>query len=449
VSDTTTVPAPRRSFARSLQLHQMALELLPGGVSSNARLWHEGCSLQRPCTIFVEKANGSHLTDVDGNVYIDYRLGFGPVILGHSHPAVHDAVHRRDEAGLVFALPHEQEARVARQIRAMVPCAEFVRFANSGTEATMTAIRIARAVTGRERFVKFEGAYHGAHDTVLFSTDPPSDRVGPPERPNAVPKGTGIPKQLADLVVIQRFNQPAALETTFGAIGSDLAGVIVEPVMGNAAVIPPDPDFLPTLRRLCDAHGALLIFDEVKTGFRLAAGGAQEVYGVKPDLATVAKSMGNGYPVAAILGRRRVMQEIGPGRVVHGGTYSGNQLSLTAVEATLHYLREHPVYDTIRKFGAGLMKAFDDTLTDRKIPHLVQGHPAMFQWLLTDRPVREYRDLDHVDGARFRRIQLELLHRGVMIDEDFGEPMFTCFAHDGQDLDQTVEAFDQAIRAAG
>jgi glutamate-1-semialdehyde 2,1-aminomutase len=437
------------SFARSMELHRAALELLPGGVSSNARLWHEGCSLARPCTIFVESASGSHLRDVDGNDYIDYRLGFGPVILGHSYPAVHDAVHRHDEAGLVFALPHEQEARVARQIRTMMPAAEFVRFANSGTEATMTALRIARGATGRERFVKFEGAYHGAHDGVLFSTDPPPELAGPPDHPNSVPKGTGIPGRLADLVLVQRFNRPDQLEETFAQHGPELAAVIVEPVMGNAAVIPPEPGFLQALRRLCDAHGALLIFDEVKTGFRIAPGGAQEFYGVTPDLTTVAKSMGNGYPVAAVLGRRRVMQEIGPGRVVHGGTYSGNLLSLSAVEATLGYLKEQPVFEHLRQYGTALMKGLDDHLADRHVPHVVQGHPAMFQWLLTDEPVREYRELARVDGNRFERIQLELLRRGVMIDEDFGEPMFTCFSHNETDLDQTLEAFDQAVRATG
>jgi glutamate-1-semialdehyde 2,1-aminomutase len=371
------------------------------------------------------------------------------VILGHGHPAVHDAVHRRDESGLVFALPHEQETRVARMIRSMVPCAEFVRFANSGTEATMTAIRIARAVTRRERIVKFEGAYHGAHDAVLFSTDPPMEGIGPPEHPTAVPKGGGIPKRLAELVVVQRFNQSEQIEATFAEHGAELAAVIVEPVMGNAAVIPPAPGFLQTLRKLCDSYGTLLLFDEVKTGFRIAPGGAQEIYGVSPDLATLAKSMGNGYPVAAIVGRRRVMQEIGPGRVVHGGTYSGNRLSLTAVEATLGYLQEHPVFDHLRRYGTALMKGIDDALTDRAIAHVVQGHPAMFQWILTDRPVQEYRDLDRVDSARFQRIQFELLHRGVMIDEDFGEPMFTCFSHDELDLNNTIEAFDQAIRAAG
>ncbi len=440
---------PRRSFARSMEVHKRALEFLPGGVSSNARIWHQECSLERPCTIYIDSAFGSQIKDVDGNEYIDYRMGFGPVILGHSHPAVHGAVHREDEHGLVFALPHEQEIRVAQQIREMVPSAEAVRFANSGTEATMTAVRVARAVTGREKIVKFEGCYHGAHDYVLFSTDPDFDSVGPMEHPVPVPKGTGIPKALADLVVVQRFNQPAQLQRTMEREGNDVACVIVEPVMGNASVIPPEEGFLQVLRKVCDDYGALLIFDEVKTGFRLGPGGAQEHYSVAPDITTLSKSMGNGYPVAAIVGKWEVMRQIGPHRVVHGGTFSGNRISLTAAEATLRFMSENLVFEHLQRFGTDLMRGVGDLLEDRRLPHVVQGHPAMFQWLVTDEPVREYRDLARVDFEAFRQVQMELLHRGVMLDEDGEEPMFICYSHDNEDLETTLEAFDGALGVLG
>ncbi len=439
-------PPRRRSFQRSLELHREALELLPGGVSSNARLWHSTtCTADHPCTLYVRSAKGARLTDVDGNEYIDYRMGFGPVILGHSHATIHDAVHRDDEAGQVFALPHEQEARVARQIRTLMPGAEFVRFANSGTEATMTAIRIARAATGREKIAKFEGGFHGTHDYVLFSTDPPLDQAGATEEPRPIPTGKGIPRSLSDLVVILRFNQPELIDRTLDRLGEGIAGLIVEPVMGNAGVIPPDPGFLSFLRKACDRHGIVLIFDEVKTGFRVGLGGAQEYYGVRPDLTTLAKSMANGYPVAAIAGRRQIMEEIGPGRVVHGGTYSGNRLSLTATESTLRYLATERVHEHLERFGRSLMKGIDEALTDRHVPHVVQGHPAMFQWLLTDSPIREYRDWVRVDGQRFGGIQDALLHLGVMQDEDPGEPMFTSYAHGDDELRQTLEAFGTAL----
>ena len=388
------------------------------------------------------------MVDVDGNEYIDYRMGFGPVILGHGHSAVHDAVHRDDESGIVFALPHEQEARVASLIRSFLPSAEFVRFANSGTEATQTAVRLARAATRREKIAKMEGAYHGAHDYLLYSTDPPFDRVGPPEQPTAVPTGEGIPKRLADLLVVLRFNAPEMIDRILEREGEEIAGLIVEPVLGNAGVIPPEEGFLSYLGKVCDQYGILLIFDEVKTGFRIGPGGAQEHYHVRPDLTTIAKSMGNGYPVAALLGRRGIMSEIGPGRVVHGGTYSGNRVSLTAVEATLRFLREEPVYEHLERYGHDAMRGIDQVLTDRHLPHVVQGHPAMFHWLPTDRPLREFRDWSRVSVDAFAPIQDALLHLGIMQDEDPGEPIFTSYSHRTAELEQTLQAFDTAVRSS-
>lgn len=430
-----------------MELHQQALEIIPAGVSSNARLWHSptSCTPEHPCTLYARSASGARITDVDGNEYIDYRMGFGPVILGHGHRGNHDAVHRDDEAGLVFALPHEQEARVARLIREMMPAAEFVRFANSGTEATMTAIRIARAMTGRDKILKFERCFHGAHDYVLFSTDPDPLSSGPPDSPRPVPASQGIPKILSDLVVVQRFNQTELIDRMLDQWGEEIAGIIVEPVMGNAGTIPPEADFLPFLRKSADEHGIVLIFDEVKTGFRIGPGGAQEHYRVRPDITTLAKSMGNGYPVAAIVGRRKVMESVGPGRVVHGGTYSGNRISLTATEATLRFLRSEQCFDHLERFGRSLMRGIDDLLRDRHVPHVVQGHPAMFSWLPSDRPVREYRDLQRVDNNVFQRIQTELLPLGVMQDEDFGEPIFTSRAHGPPELEETLSTFDSAL----
>jgi glutamate-1-semialdehyde 2,1-aminomutase len=263
-------------------------------------------------------------------------MGFGPVILGHSDPRIHEAVHRVDENGLIYALSHELEIRVAKKIVSMVPCADMVRFCNSGTEATMHAIRVARAFTHREKIVKFEGMYHGAHDYVLYSTDPPFDALRGPVR--TLPQSAGIPKAIDKLCLVERWNDFDRIEKLVKRQGSEIAAIITEPIMGNCSAIMPRDGYLKHLRSLCSDHRILLIFDEVKTGFRVGRGGAQARFGVTPDLATFAKSMGNGYPVACFAGRRDIMDIIGPTKVVHGGTYSGNPVSLAAVDATLDIL---------------------------------------------------------------------------------------------------------------
>jgi glutamate-1-semialdehyde 2,1-aminomutase len=432
-------------FQKSMQLFKEALEVLPAGVSSNARLWRKVCPTGMPCALFVEKADGSHIWDVDGNEYIDYRMGFGPVILGHSYAPVHGIVHRVDEHGLIFALSHEAEIRVARMVRSMVPCAEMIRFANSGTEATMHALRVARAYTGREKVVKMEGMYHGAHDYLLWSIEPPlGGTQSRPPRPEAA--STGIPKALKDLVLVQRFNDFEGVERLFRRCGEEIAAVILEPVMGNCAAITPREGYLEHLKELCEAHGALLIFDEVKTGFRLAPGGAQEVYGVVPDMVTLAKSMGNGYPVAAFAGRREVMEIIGPQKVVHGGTYSSNPISMAATEATLKVLSLRETWKRLRRFGKDLMARLHEVLEERGEAHVINGHPTMFQILFTDQEeVREYRDLARCDLQRFTNLHMALLREGVMVDEDNTECWFTCLAHSTEDLEATAEAVREAV----
>lgn len=433
----------------SLRLYKKALEVLPAGVSSNARIWKAVCPAFMPCSIFVKKARGSKIWDVDGNKYIDYRLGFGPVILGHSHPIIRHKVDKAEENGLVYALSHELEAKVAKKMRSMVPCAEMVRFANSGTEATMHSIRVARAFTGREKIVKFEGHYHGAHDYVLFSTDPPFDT--PIRNGHPIPHVTseGIPKHIKDLVFVERWNDFASIEDTMEKHGSEIAAIITEPIMGNSGAIMPKPGYLRHLKKLCEKHGSILIFDEVKTGFRVAKGGAQELLGVKPHMATFAKSMGNGYPVAALTGIKEIMGEIGPHHVVHGGTYSSNPISLTAVDATLDFMNTRDVFPYLRKFGKELIHGVSDLLRDRKLDFVIQGTGSMFQVMFTDlKEVNEYRDLEHVDMNFYSRLHYELLKEGVMIDEDNEEVIFTSYAHTFQDLGETLDAFDKAIPRA-
>jgi len=432
------------NLERSMELYREALGVLPVGVSSNARLWRSVCPTYVPCSLFVSRAQGSHIWDVDGNDYIDYRMGFGPVILGHSDPRVHERVHAVDETGLVYALSHELEVTVAKKIVSMVACAEMVRFCTSGTEATMHALRVARAYTGREKIVKFEGMYHGAHDYLLFSTDPAFDRVR--GVPRAVPQSLGIPKSIQKLCLVERWNDFDRIEKLVKRKAKEIAAIITEPIMGNSAAIPPREGYLQHLRKLCTDYGILLIFDEVKTGFRVAPGGAQELYGVTPDLATFAKSMGNGYPVACFAGSAEIMDIIGPSKVVHGGTYSGNPVSLAAVDATLDILKDSSFYERLESFGTRLMRGLLEVAEEMKTDMIVNGVPEMFQILFTrHREVREYRDLAKCDLDRYATLHAELLNHGVMIDEDNMECFFTCAAHSDEDLEHTLSAFHQSL----
>ena len=432
------------NFERSMELYREALSVLPAGVSSNARVWRAVCPTYMPCSIFVARAKGSHIWDVDGNEYIDYRMGFGPVILGHSDPRIHEAVHRIDEDGLIYALSHELEITVAKKIASMVPCAEMVRFCNSGTEATMHAIRVARAYTGREKIVKFEGMYHGAHDYVLFSTDPAFDRLKGP--PRSLPQSAGIPRAITKLCLVERWNDFDRIEKLVKRRGDEIAAIITEPIMGNCAAIMPREGYLRHLRQLCSDHGILLILDEVKTGFRVAPGGAQERFGVTPDLATFAKSLGNGYPVACFAGSTEIMNIIGPSKVVHGGTYSGNPVSLAAANARLDILRSEPVWTKLTSFGTRLMKGIREVAEETKEEVLLNGVPEMFQLLFTkQREVHEYRDLAKCDLDRYAALHVELMNHGVMIDEDNMECFFSCEDHSDEDLEKTLAALHQGL----
>ncbi len=432
------------NLTRSMELYREAQSVLPAGVSSNARLWRAVCPTFMPCSIFVSRAKGSHLWDVDGNEFIDYRMGFGPVILGHSDPRIHEAVHRVDEDGLIFALSHELEIEVAKKIASMVPCADMVRFCNSGTEATMHAIRVARAFTKREKVVKFEGMYHGAHDYLLFSTDPPFDQLDGPVRPRV--QSAGIPKAIEKLCLVERWNEFDRIERLLAKHGEEIAAVITEPIMGNSSAITPRDGYLQHLRQLCSEHGIVLIFDEVKTGFRVGPGGAQQKYGVTPDMATFAKSLGNGYPVACFAGKREIMDLIGPSKVAHGGTYSGNPVSLAAASATLDILRDGSVYRKLETFGTSLMRGIREAAKEAKMDALVNGVPEMFQLLFTNQEeVHEYRDLAKCDLNRYAALHVELMNHGVMIDEDNMECFFTCEAHGPEDLEATLAAFRLAL----
>ena len=413
------------------------------GVNSNFRYWGD------EDTLVVTKGEGAYIWDADDNRYIDYRLGFGPIILGHAYPQVVDRVAEAIRGGTVFAWTTPLEIQVAERIVRMTGV-DKVRMANSGTEATMHALRIARAYTARERFIKFEGQYHGMHDYVLFSTAGTSaGALGSPRNPINVQSSSGIPEGIRQYVINLPFNDLERLEETVQARWHELAAILVEPLLGNAASVMPQPGWLEKLRELCDKYGIVLIFDEVKTGFRIANGGAQEFFGVKADLVTYAKSMGNGFPVAAIGGSDDIMGIIGYGGVGHGGTYNGNVVGMAAADATLEILENQPIIETINGYGRSLMDGIGKILTRADIPHFITGPPPMFSLLLgIDEEPRDFRAYCQGDDELYERIAMALIERGVMPDSDGREPWFLCFGHQEQQVADTLTAFEDAVKAA-
>lgn len=429
-----------RTLTKTRSLYEKARAVIPSGVNSNMRDWG-------PDTLVVSRGKGSHIWDADDNRYIDYRLGFGPIILGHGYERVAERVNEAMRAGTIFAWTTELEIRVAERLLRMTGM-DKARLANSGTEATMHALRIARAYTGRERFLKFEGQYHGMHDYVLFSTasTPSVSVLGSRNDPLNVRVTSGIPDGISGYVLNLPFNDTELLERTVEARWQDLAAIIVEPLLGNAAGILPRTGWLEKVRELCDRYGIVLIFDEVKTGFRIARGGAQEYFGTRADLATYAKAMGNGFPVAAIAGTDEVMSVVESGTVLHGGTYTGNVVGAAAADATLEILENEPIIETIYERGERLMDGMAELLTRVDIPHCVIGLPPVFGLILgTDEEPADFRGYMAGDAVLYERLAMALIERGVMPDADGREPWFLCYEHDDADIDETLNVFEDAL----
>ena len=420
---------------------ERAKEVVPFGVSSNFRYWGEGES------IAIARGEGTYVWDMDGNRYIDYRLGYGPVILGHGHPAVVQRVAEAIKGGTVYALSHELEVKVAERIVQMCPGVDKVRFANSGMEATMHALRIARSHTGREKIIKFEGQYHGMYDYMLFSTpSSPAGALGHRRSPVPAPTSSGIPKVIHQLVISLPYNDFDTLERTVRQAWGDVAAIIVEPIMGNMASTMPEPGWLELIRKLCDEYGIVMIMDEVKTGFRIAPGGAQEYFGIHGDLATYAKAMGNGFPIAAIGGNNSVMASVGPGRTAHGGTYCGNTAGTAAADATLELIAEGGVLDTVEARGKVLMDGIHTILTDAGIAHHVFGPPSMFGITFGEKKATDFRSWLKLDHAMYESIMMALLRRGAMPDPDGGEPWFLCASLSEKDVEDTLNWFEDAVK---
>jgi glutamate-1-semialdehyde 2,1-aminomutase len=428
-------------YPHTQAMFERARQVMPWGVSSNFRYWGED-------TPVISRGKGAYIWDVDGNRFIDYRMAFGPIILGHADPRVNRRVHEAIDNGTLFAHTQELEIEVAERIVRMCPGVEQVRFANSGTEATMHALRIARAHTNREKVIKFEGQYHGFHDYVLFSTaytDPGS--IGSRRSPIPVQNSSGIPAALRDLIIILPYNDFESLERAIRSQWGEIAAILVEPIAGNMTSIPPAPGWLEHIRRLCDDYGIVMIMDEVKTGFRIARGGATEYFGVKGDLMTYAKSMANGYPLAAIGGSREVMSVIEPGKVAQGGTYCGNGAGVAAAAATLEILEITDALDSVRRSGEQLIEGIDGLLTEAGLEHAMTGVPAMFAFVLgVTEPPREYRDVVKTDFHTYEAIQSRMRQRGVEYERDPKEPWFLCESHSEEDIAETLNAFLDVLK---
>lgn len=429
---------PSRTIAQPI--YDRARRVMPKGVSSNFRYWGPDS------TPVIARGKGARVWDADGNEFIDYRLGWGPIILGHADDRVNKAVRQAIENGTLFAAATELEVSVAEKIVKLVPGMEMLRFTTTGTEATMHALRVARAYTGREKFIKFEGQFHGTHDYVLFSTASSNlGSLGARRNPIPVQVSSGIPKAIRDFVITVPFNDFEGVERAVKNCHGDLAALMVEPVLGNSVGLEPEPGFLAHLRQLCDEYGVVLIFDEVKTGFRLANGGAREVYGVIPDLSAYAKSLGNGYPVAAFGGKKEIMKQIGSG-VAHAGTFGGNGLSMAAANAVLDILSASPVLAELAKRGQRLKSGMSEILSDADIPHQMAGHPNMQGFLITKREIKDYRDLVYHNAALYSTLLNNLYEKGVFPEPDAREPWFLCEAHDDTLIDETLNRFQDAVK---
>jgi glutamate-1-semialdehyde 2,1-aminomutase len=432
-----------RRTKKSRAHHEKARKLIPAGVESNVRFFP-------PYPFYVNRAQGAYIYDLDGNRIIDYALGYGPMILGHNHPAVMRAAKSQIDKGMMFGASTDMAIDYVKMVRKAMPSIEMFRFANSGTEATMHPLRVARAYTGKEKIAKAEGAYHGGHDYVLQCVDVPGDKLKDKTHQPAVPSGKGIPKSISDLVVIYPFNDWPATEEVITRNADALAAVLIEPIQAGGGCFAPRDNYLKKLRRLTKELGIVLIFDEVLTGFRVAFGGAQERYGVTPDLTSIAKIAGGGYQLAGFGGRKEIMEEIVPkegGNVYHGGTYNAHPVSMAAGLETLKILSRPGTYKKIDAVGDSLFDGLRDVAEDRGVDVWVESIGSLGQLYFTDKEMCTWRDSFETDGDKWRHWFMFSLGKGVF----FGVPhadehLFTSLAHSEKDIQESLEVSDEAFR---
>ncbi len=422
---------------RSREAFAEAQRYLPGGVNSPVRAFKAVGG--EP--VAIDSGRGSRLVDVDGNEYVDYVCSWGPLILGHAHPLVVKAVQRAAERGTSYGASTEAETELARLIREAMSSLELVRFVSSGTEATMSALRLARAFTGRDKIVKFEGCYHGHADGLLV-------QAGSGVATLSLPDSPGVPAAYAEHTLLAPYNSTEAVQALFERWGEQIAAVIVEPVAGNMGVVPPAPGFLEHLRQVTSQAGSLLIFDEVITGFRVGLGGAQALFGVQPDLTCLGKIIGGGLPVGAYGGRREVMEMVAPlGPVYQAGTLSGNPLSVAAGIATLRTLAGPGHYEVLDELGSTLADGLEAAGRRAEVDLRVNRVGSMMTAFFTAEPVTDYDSAKRSDTARYARFHQEMLERGVYLPPSQFEALFVSLSHTRADLESTIAAAEQALRA--
>ncbi|HLI86782.1 MAG TPA: glutamate-1-semialdehyde 2,1-aminomutase [Bryobacteraceae bacterium] len=416
---------------RSEELFRRAQELIPGGVNSPVRAFRSVGGTPP----FLVRGEGARVYDADGHEFIDYVGSWGPLLLGHRHPEILAALEGALAIGTSFGAPTEQEVELAEAIREAMPSIEMVRLVNSGTEATMSAIRLARGFTGRERVIKFEGCYHGHVDSLLVKAGSGLATLG-------LAGSKGVPQSFCDTTMALPYNDVDVLEGVFRTYRDRIAAVIIEPVVGNMGVVPPEPGYLEALREITARQGTILIFDEVMTGFRLAYGGAQERFGIRPDLTTLGKVIGGGLPVGAFGGRKDIMQNLAPlGGVYQAGTLSGNPLAVAAGLAMLRHLKAHPeIYTRLEQLGVALCESVPKGVT-------VNRAGSMFTWFFTDGPVFDYQSAQHADTDRFARFFHAMLERGIYLPPSQFEAAFLSAAHTEADIRRTIAAACEAWQA--
>lgn len=431
------------SFDQSQELFARASQLVAGGISSQIRRG------ESPVPLFFTHGKGGKLWDVDGNEYVDYVQGMGPNIFGHAPDFIIDAVTRDVQSGFCFAGQFEGELIVSELVQRAIPLKGLLRYASSGTEIDQLVLRLARAYTGRPKYVKFEGHYHGWTDSVHYSVHPSLEDAGPADWPDPVAESEGMAPGSAADIIIAPWNDASALERVFQAHGDEIACVIMEPILANTNCILPRPGYLEAARRLCDRYGALLIFDEVITGFRIALGGAQETTGVRPDLATYGKAIAGGFPLSMLAGPEEIMALVGDGRAHHGGSFNSNVMVMSAARATLEHLLKEPeaFYSDLNGRGHTLMDGLRDAARRAGVDMLVQGVGSTFWTTFTDRDaIHDYRDhAQYTDPARYARFAEEMLQRGVRLSTNARWHMAS--SHSDDDVNKTVDAAYEALKA--